>query len=205
MLFAELETTVRELIETFETMPASRRQTLDQIAAYVQTKKDHGECARLVFICTHNSRRSHLAQIWAQAAAAFYGVPDVRTFSGGTEVTAFNPRAVAALTRAGFDLRQTTVGSNPIYHVRFQADGKPMSAYSKVYSDAPNPQESFCAVMTCTSADKACPVVFGADLRIALPYEDPKAADDLPQESARYGERVREIGRDMLYVFSTVS
>ena len=47
---------------------------------------------------------------------------------------------------------------------------------------------------------KVCPIVAGADFRIALPFEDPKAFDDTPLESEKYTERCRQIGREMLYV-----
>ena len=43
-----------------------------------------------------------MAAIWARVAAYRAGFTEVETYSGGTEITAFNPRAVAALRRAGF-------------------------------------------------------------------------------------------------------
>lgn len=156
---------------------------------------------------THNSRRSHLAQIWAQAAALHYRVPGVEVYSGGTEATAFNPRAVAALRRAGFDIQASADGngSNPRYLVRFGGRSEPLECFSKIYSQPPNPQADFCAVMTCSEADRNCPLVAGATVRIALPYDDPKAFDGNPQESAAYDERCRQIAREMLYVFSQAS
>src|SRR6478752_7363247 len=73
----------------FEQISPERRERLTEIARFVRTRLAAGETARLTFICTHNSRRSHLAQIWAQVTAAHYGVGGVETFSGGTEATAF--------------------------------------------------------------------------------------------------------------------
>lgn len=161
---------------------------------------------RLTFICTQNSRRSHLAQLWAAIAADEYAVENVTTFSGGTEATAFNPRAVAALRRVGVVIPEPETSSNPRYEVRFSESSPrtPETCFSKVYDEAPNPQDGFCAVMTCTQADEACPYVPGADKRLALPYVDPKAADDTPQEAATYDERCEQIAREMLYVFSEV-
>jgi len=97
-----------------------------------------------------------------------------------------------------------TVGENPIYHVRYSDRKSAMTNFSKVYDSAPNPTKDFCAVMTCSSADKACPVVRGASLRVAVPFVDPKAFDDTDQEAAKYDERSRQICREMLYVFSQV-
>lgn len=155
----------------------------------------------MTFICTHNSRRSHLAQVWAATAAARYGFSQVYTYSGGTEATAFNSRAVAALERAGFDVLKTSDDRNPVYHVRYAADAAPLTCFSKVYDQAPNPGDGFCAVMTCGDANERCPVVHGAAQRIAITYEDPKSADGTPAEAARYDERCAQIAREMLYAF----
>jgi arsenate reductase len=201
---------VREYVEAraaeFEQIPPERREPLSEIAGFVRTRIGSGQTARLTFICTHNSRRSHLAQIWAQVAAAYYGVAGVETYSGGTEATAFNPRAVSALRRAGFSVSASEPGAkdNPRYQVHFAESAAPLTCFSKVYDQEPNPQKDFCAVMTCSQADKSCPLVAGASLRIAIPYEDPKAFDDTPEEAVRYDERCKQIAREMLYVFSQV-
>jgi arsenate reductase len=189
----------------FDEIPAERKKKLKELAAYVQSRIEADETARLTFICTHNSRRSHMAQIWAQTATAYYSVPHVETYSGGTEATAFNPRAVAALQRAGFDITKTSDDPNPVYHVRFNTDAAPMKAFSKTYNDEPNPKDGFCAVMTCADADKNCPLVLGATERFAIPYVDPKAHDNTDSETAAYDERCRQISCEMLYLFSLVN
>ena len=58
--------------------------------------------------------------------------------------------------------------------------------------------------MTCSRADESCPVVMVADLRVGIPYDDPKAADGTPEESARYDERCKQIATEMFYLFSLV-
>ena len=77
--------------------------------------------------------------------------------------------------------------------------------WSKKYDDAPNPQQDFCAVMTCSEADKNCPIVFGALDRISLPYNDPKEADGTPEEAARYDERCLQIAAELWYVMQQAS
>jgi protein-tyrosine-phosphatase len=186
-------------------IPTERRATLDELATFIAERRRAGEQAELIFICTHNSRRSHMAQLWAQTAAHYFGLDHVATYSGGTEATAFNPRAVAALERAGFAIEATSAGENPVYAVRFIADMEPMTCFSKVYDQPPNPTAGFCAVMTCGEAEAACPIVFGAAARISLPYDDPKAADGTAEEEAVYDERCRQIAREMLYAFSRVA
>jgi arsenate reductase len=153
----------------------------------------------LNFICTHNSRRSHLGQIWGAVAATLYEIPKVTTFSGGTEATAFNPRAVFAIERDGF-IAENPGGENPRYLISLGPTMSPLTCFSKVHDDPFNRSSDFAAIMTCNHADQHCPVILGSS-RISLPYEDPKAADDTIEESARYTERSHQIGREMLAAF----
>jgi arsenate reductase len=184
-------------------IPAERKEQLDRLALFVRTKRSAGEPARLLFICTHNSRRSHFGQIWASAAAAYYGIDGIEAYSGGTETSAFNPRAIAALERAGFEMANPG-GTNPHVKVTYATGRPPLEAFSKKYDDAFNPKEGFAAVMTCSAADKSCPFVTGSKLRVALPYDDPKSSDGTEAETATYDDRSRQIGTEMMYLFSRV-
>lgn len=180
-------------------IPAERKESLDLIVAFVKERKAAGATADLTFICTHNSRRSHLSQLWAATAAWTFAQDHVRTYSGGTEATAFNPRAVAAVERAGFQVVKPD-GKNPVYEVSFSTGGRPEHCWSKVYDDPANPQQGFCAVMTCSEADTNCPIVRGALDRVSLPYIDPKEADGTPEEAERYDERCLQIAAELWYV-----
>jgi arsenate reductase (thioredoxin) len=174
------------------------------LTQFVQEKINARQPVYLNFICTHNSRRSHLSQLWAQAAAYYYGIDDVACFSGGTEATAFNSRAVNAMQDAGFEITKTKEGENPVYEVRFAEKANPVITFSKKYDDPFNHNKDFAAIMTCSHADENCPLVLGASARIALTYDDPKEFDGTPQEAAKYAERVHQIGREILYAFSRV-
>lgn len=201
--FPELKRYIASFLSEEPRIGEDRRRALLRIARYVEAGLEQGGPVNLTFICTHNSRRSHFGQIWAAAAAAWYGVEGVHTFSGGTEATAFNPRAVAAAERAGFRIEKPG-GDNPRYRVSF-ADGGPESVcFSKKYDDPFNPQNNFAAVMTCSEADENCPFIPGASLRVSIPYVDPKEADDTPEETDRYDERCRQIAEEMFFVFSHV-
>lgn len=205
LFFPELLQYLQAAAAGFAEIPEDRKVDLEKVAEYVRQCRDRAEPARLTFICTHNSRRSHLGQIWAQVAAIYYGHSHVETFSGGTEATAFNPRAVAALQRCGLrieaDDRQAT---NPHYRVWMSKSLPPLECFSKVFDAAPNPKQNYCAIMTCAEADEACPLVMGCDLRIPLRYDDPKVADDTDQEAARYDERSAQVCSEMLYLMSMV-
>lgn len=196
---------IERVLPKIDQMPTERKEQLETIAGFVKSKAASNEPATLMFICTHNSRRSHLAEIWAATAAAHYGIAGVETYSGGTESSAFNPRAVAALQRAGFAIEKQSEADNPHYLVSFAPGGPKMDHFSKKVDDASNPHEGFVAVMTCSQADQSCPFVKGAALRVALPYEDPKVADGTPGEAAKYDERTEQIATEMFYVFSKVS
>jgi hypothetical protein len=193
-----------ERIAEFDRIPDERRKHLEKLAAYVHHRVSAGDPARLTFICTHNSRRSQMAQLWAETAAAYFGIDGVETYSGGTEATAFHPRAVAALERAGFAIEKMTEERNPVYEVRYHEGGPALRAFSKRYDEEPNPSEDFCAVTTCARAETSCPIVYGASLRVAIPYDDPGVFDGTEREAAAYDERCRQIAREMLYLFSRV-
>lgn len=203
-ILSSLSPTVEKLAKEFDQIPLERKEILKQLVSFVEIKAKAGQKVYLNFICTHNSRRSHLSQIWAQTAAHYYNIPNVICFSGGTEATAFNPRAVKAMQDAGFNIVKFKEGDNPIYKVSFASDVEPVVAFSKKYDDPFNHNKDFAAVMTCSHADENCPLVLGASARIALTYDDPKNFDGTPQEEAKYAERVNEIGREILFTFSQV-
>lgn len=199
-LHPDLQRYVNErVLPAMTSIPTERKESLDLIAAFVKERKSEAKTADLTFICTHNSRRSHLSQLWAATAAWSFGQDHVRTYSGGTDATAFNPRAVAAVQRAGFNVL-TPAGMNPVYQVSFTRDRNPEDCWSKKYDDPANPQKDFCAVMTCSEADTNCPIVRGALDRVSLPYNDPKEADGTPEEAARYDERCLQIAAELWYV-----
>lgn len=180
---------------------AERRALLDPLAEYISRKRAAGEVVRLIFICTHNSRRSHFGQVWAQVAAHHFGVGPVECYSGGTETTACNPRTVAALERAGIGAKQITAGENPVLLLQYADGMNPLAAFSKVYDQAPNPTRGFAAVMTCSQAEENCPYVPGAEKRFSITYDDPKIADGTPEEEAVYDARCRQVAAEMAYVF----
>jgi arsenate reductase (thioredoxin) len=204
-LLPALRPYVNEVANELAAVSAERRIVLDEIAAKISSRLDGGKPAQLTFICTHNSRRSHMSQIWAQTAAYYYGLDGIETFSGGTEATACNCRTVAAMRRVGFDIQDATLGANPIYVVRYAEDRPVIRAYSKLYNAGGNPRRDFIALMTCSVADKSCPVVEGATARYAIHYADPRLCDDTPSETTAYNERCREIAREMFYIMSQVS
>ena len=187
----------------FNQIPEERKALLEQIANYIQTKRQSHQEVQLVYVCTHNSRRSHFGQVWSAVAAAYFGIDKVKTYSGGTEATAFHPNAIASLRRLGLEIQANGKTSNPHYDVKF-GDDLSIRCYSKTYDDSSNPQNKFAAIMTCSDADENCPFIPGVELRIGTTYHDPKTFDGTAQEAEKYDERSAEIARDCLYVFSLI-
>jgi arsenate reductase len=203
--YPQLKRYLTDATTRFDGIPSDRKADLAKVADYIRDRLSKSEPAKLTFICTHNSRRSHLSQIWAQVAAEYYGLHGVETFSGGTEATAFNPRAVAALQRCGLKIvADDPTAANPNYSVYSSDASLPQVCFSKAFDEPPNPTKGYCAVMTCSQADEACPLVMGCDLRMPIRYEDPKVADDTEFESQRYDERSAQICTEMLYLMSLV-
>jgi arsenate reductase len=208
-LHPALQSYVSGLSTEFELIPPARKELLRSISKYIEEKLKQSGSVQCIFICTHNSRRSHLAQLWAGVATRYYGFSgsDILTYSGGTEVTAFNPRAVDALRRAGFEIEtlgNTGTVENPHYSISFSPQEPGFLCYSKTYDAPENPSSNFVALMTCSEADEACPIVVGCDQRYALTYLDPKEADGAPEESKVYDERCRQIAREMFYLMAGV-
>lgn len=178
-----------------------RQAILQPLEDYINAKRKSQQPINLTFICTHNSRRSHLGQVWAQVAASYFGVMNVHCFSGGTETTACNPRTITALERAGLRISKTADTDNPTYEISYDEASVPIIAFSKVYDQAPNPSSAFAAIMTCDHAEANCPYIPGAEKRLPIMYIDPKVSDDTPEETATYDARCRQIATEMKWVF----
>ncbi len=183
-------------------IPHERKASLRNISEYISVKMQSQDSVNLIFICTHNSRRSIMAQLWAQLIAAYYKISNVNCFSGGTQVTSFNDNAVAVLINAGFNITLQKQGENPVYNVMYATDMDPIIVFSKQFTGDPNPKEKFIAILTCSDADNACPFVPSADVRISIPYEDPKEADGTDNQDEKYNDVSRQICREIMFVFS---
>jgi len=189
----------------FETITADRKNALQPLIDYIESKTKNGQTIRLNFICTHNSRRSHLSQIWAQVASEYYQIKNVNCYSGGTEATAMYPMVAETLTNIGFEVNKISQESNPVYAIKYGDNEQPIIGFSKTYDHSFNPKSEFAAVMTCTQADEGCPFIIGAEKRISLPFEDPKAFDNTDLKAEKYLERSIQIATEMAFVFSNIS
>lgn len=205
VIIKELKEFGTALENQFELIPTERKKILNKLSAYILYKFNKKEIPKLIVICTHNSRRSHIGELLLAFGVHYYQLPNIQTYSGGTETSAFNPRAVKAIESIGFWVQtQSKEGTNPLYEISWLTESKFYLSFSKKYDDPSNPRKDFAAIMVCSEADRDCPTVWGADFRLALPYKDPKVFDDTDLEEEKYRDKCYEIGREMFYVLQQV-
>jgi arsenate reductase len=202
ILYLEIENVIKNL--NIENITAERKEILQSLVDFIQSKVTNQQEIRLNLICTHNSRRSHLSQVWAQTASAYFNIKNVFCYSGGTEATAMFPMVAKTLENQGFKIKTIAEGNNPIYSIKYAENEHPIIGFSKAYDDDFNPESEFAAIMTCSHADGGCPFISGAEKRIPITFDDPKAFDNTPQQAEKYEERSLQIATEMVYVFSQI-
>ena len=110
-----------------------RRELLIAISKKIADEYlDRGK-VNLNFICTHNSRRSQLAQVWSFFYSEYFQLKNIFTYSGGTEATDFHRNTVKTLQKSGFlfDL----IGfshKNPKYLISFEGTKKTFWDFQKL-------------------------------------------------------------------------
>ena len=201
-VYPELQELIQELKQ--DSLSEERKKVLQPLIHYIQNKVDLRKEVYLNFICTHNSRRSHLSQIWAQTMARHFRISKVFCYSGGTEATAMYPAVKDTLDKKGYKIITLVEGENPVYAVRYAHGTHPIICFSKVYDHGFNPQADFAAVMVCSDAEENCPFIANAEKRLSVTYDDPKVFDNTPEKESKYEERSRQIASEMLYVFASI-
>ncbi len=202
-LFQEIENLIKNLKS--ETISDERKAVLQPLTNFILSKVSKDQEIRINFICTHNSRRSHLSQVWAQTMATYFNIKNVFCYSGGTEASALFPMVAETLENSGFEVKTISEGINPIYTIKYAENEHPIIGFSKKLNDDFNPKSRFAAIMTCDSANEACPFVPGAEKRIPITFDDPKAFDNTPQQAEKYNERSLQIATELFYVFSQLN
>ena len=202
-IFKTIDTVISTL--NVDTIKNKRKEILQPLIDYIKTKVAENKEIRINFICTHNSRRSHLSQFWAQTLAYHFNIKNVFCYSGGTESTALFPMVAETLQSSGFEIKKISEGNNPIYSIKYADNEHPIIGFSKKLDDDFNPKSGFVAIMTCDSANEACPFVPGTEKRIPITFEDPKAFDNTPQQAEKYKERSLQIATELFYVFSQIN
>lgn len=186
------------------TIDENRRNLLTTIADTIKDiYVDDNEQISVNFICTHNSRRSQLGQVWAFFASHYFGL-NISSFSGGTEVTAFHRNTVRTLKEVGFTFNVEEFShQNPVYQVSFQGTSDFVLGFSKTFDHSIN-KAPYVAITTCDSADENCPYIAEATRRFHLPYIDPKGSDGTPEQDAAYLKTNEMVAAEVYFIFDRV-
>jgi len=199
-MFEKLKFVIDQLDE--KSVNSERQSSLKPLTNYIEGKLINNRKVSLNFICTHNSRRSHLAQVWAQTIANYFNFDNIFCYSGGTESTTINTAVLKALIHSGFEIEKISENENPVYNIKYSLHQIPIKCFSKCFYHSFNPSTDFAAILTCSDAEKECPYISGADIRILMPFEDPKSYDNTSQQDEKYLERSLQIATQMKYIFS---
>ncbi|MBI2259589.1 MAG: protein-tyrosine-phosphatase [Flavobacteriia bacterium] len=201
-MFEEIKNKLKNC--TFHSLNDDRKVKLDTITDFIIKNQQQPLPSQLIFVCTHNSRRSHLSQIWFQIVAEYFSIQNVYSFSAGTEVTALHLNVIKLLENEHFKISIEFQKKNPKVEIDYGGQQKIIS-FSKTINDVSLPKSNFSCVMTCTDAEKNCPFIPEADFRFSLPYEDPKAFDNTPQVERAYKKTSDNILTEMMYLFSKIN
>jgi len=127
---------------------------------------------RVLFLCTHNSARSQMAEGLLHA----FGGGTFEAFSAGTEATHVRPLAIRAMAELGIDI-----------------SGQESKTLDRYLS------EPFDAVITvCDQANEACPVFFGARERVHWSFPDPSKAEGTEEQQLAVYREVRDAIRERI-------
>lgn len=189
MLTETLDDYISETIDNFSLSPG-RVDMLEKIATTLFKIKSTQDELNVVFVCTHNSRRSHMAQVMFAAMVEHLEIDHTNSFSAGTEATEVHPLTISSLQEVGFD-----VVKKDSTHKLTSGDMS-LDLFSKKY-DHPSIKSPFVAIMVCDEADNSCPTLPQAVKRFSLPYKDPKSADGTEVEQKVYATTLYKIGEEM--------
>ena len=121
---------------------------------------------RVLFLCTHNSARSQMAE----GLLRTLGGDRFEAFSAGTEATRLRPLAIRAMAELGIDISGQ--------------ESKTLDRYVNAPFDA--------VITVCDQANEACPVFFGATERLHWSFPDPSKAGGTQEQQLEVYREVRD-------------
>jgi arsenate reductase len=128
------------------------------------------EKARVLFLCTHNSARSQMAE----GLLRHLGGDRFEAYSAGTQATHVRPLAIRAMDEIGVDISGQESKTLDRYL------GKPFDY----------------VIAVCDDANEACPFFPGAERRLHWSVPDPSAAEGTDEERLKVFRSVRDVLRD---------
>lgn len=130
---------------------------------------------RVIFVCTHNSARSQMAEGMLRA----WGGDRFEAFSAGTEATHVRPEAVTVMDEIGIDIGAHT---------------------SKTLE--PFLGESFAWLITvCDQAKEACPTIPGISQQVHWSIDDPSGVEGDEEDRLAAFREARDRLRGRIHMF----
>jgi arsenate reductase len=130
---------------------------------------------RVIFVCTHNSARSQMAEGMLRAFAG----DRFEAFSAGTEATRVRPEAIAVMDEIGIDI----------------------SAQESTGIDEFMGSEFSWLVTVCDEAKEACPTIPGVGQQAHWSIEDPSVVEGDEATRLNAFRQTRDIIRDRIHMF----
>jgi arsenate reductase len=130
---------------------------------------------RVLFLCTHNSARSQMAEGMVRA----WGSDRFDAFSAGTEATRVRPEAIAAMSEIGVDI----------------------SGHRSKTLDAFTGETFDWLITVCDQAKEACPVVPGIENQAHWSIDDPGVVQGSEEERMAAFREARDLLRDRVHIF----
>ena len=151
------------------------------------------ESRNIVFICTHNSRRSQYCEVWGNVFSILYN-EKLTLYSAGTVSTNVYPEVINSFSRAGLE----TKSNNTIVF-----NNTPIKLDSKTLDEIG--AKKFISLITCSDAEKSCPIDKRSIKNIQFFHRDPKAFDDTPQEIEAYDSICFIIAKQLNYIIKRIN
>tara|TARA_B100000886_G_scaffold285967_1_gene210466 strand:- start:4029 stop:4604 length:576 start_codon:yes stop_codon:yes gene_type:complete len=152
-------------------------------------KNEIKSCNSIVFVCTHNSRRSQFCQVWSQILSDIYKL-NLSFQSAGVVKTEVYIGVIRSLQRAGVDIDETGT---------ILINNKQVSLFSKSLDEINF--KKFISIMTCSDAEKSCPTDPRSKKNISLFYPDPKRFDGTQDEIKEYDFTCKSIAAEINAIF----
>lgn len=191
-----VSTFIETLRKASSFLKADRKLLLNKV---VEVIKSHDKEAKVVFVCTHNSRRSQAAELLLHLISEHFKRPII-TESAGTESTAFHGNMVKAFNSFGVNFLKYDLG-NPLYI--YQEFGQDKYLYSKRLEELD--YQNSILITVCGDAKDNCPLILDGLAHLHLGYTDPKSFDGSDDELTGYQGKILEIGAELYYLVKRIA
>ena len=133
-------------------------------------------CRDIVFVCTHNSRRSIYCEVWGKIIANKYS-KNINFYSAGTKKTSVYGEVIKSFSRLG-------IKSKTLEEIQL---------------------DKFICIFTCSKAERSCPIDTRSIVNIPLLFDDPKKFDGLKNERIEYQKTCSQIAEKINFILKRIN